>query len=505
MTDVADSHRSVVSHSNAGVRSKAAVPDRDWSVSPIIGPDAPFFETPPNTAATRRMLLVFFYFAPSAEVGVLRWLSLAKFGAERGWAIDVVTLHPMFMGTVDNSRLMQLPNGVRVFGFSGIEPLWFRGLMSAWRKLSGSSDRNNGGPALNGHRDATDAAQLTTPADAPEWRRGFRSRVHFKVTDVFARRAVSLGQALAASQRYDVVVSSGPPHAGHLAAREIAATTGIPFVMDMRDPWSEHTAAPEELRSAAWQRITKIDEDRCIASATAVVVTSDAHEELQVEKYPFLRGRIRTVMNGADQDVVPKSQLGNQFVIGFAGKIYLGRDPRVLFRAAAKVVRETGASPEEFIVEFMGDSACNGVPMTAIAQEQGLGDHFRSHGFRPRREALAFLSRAALLVSLPLRTTMTLPAKLFEYMRFDAWLLALAEKGSATEALLRGTGADVVEPEDEANIVRVLRARYEAFRAGRRPLAINHDGRFDRSTQSERMFGLLEEIAASPRGGAARR
>jgi hypothetical protein len=443
------------------------------------------------------MLLVFFYFAPSAEVGVLRWMSLAKFGAERGWTTDVVTLHPDYMGTLDSSRLTQLPNGVRLFGFSGEEPLWFRGLVGTWRKLNGGSARN-GGSGLDGHLDGADPGRGLSAADAPAWRRAFRSRLHFKLGDVLAHRAADLGAALAKLQRYDVVVSSGPPHAGHLAAREIAAAANIPFVMDMRDPWSDDTAMPEDLRSHAWQRIARANEDRCVTSATAVVVTSEAHEELQVRKYPFLRGRIRTVMNGADQDAVPKSRLGNRFVVGFAGMIYLGRDPRVLFRAAARVIRETGATPEQFSVEFMGDDACNGVPLTVIAQEQGLVEHFHAHGFRPRREALEFLAQAAVLVSLPLRTTMTLPAKLFEYTRFEAWLLALAEKGSATEALLRGTGADVLEPDDEDGIARVLRARYEAFRAGRRPVALNHDGRFDRATQSGRMFTLLEEIAASP-------
>jgi len=145
------------------------------------------------------------------------------------------------------------------------------------------------------------------------------------------------------------------------------------------------------------------------------------------------------------------------------------------------------------------------VPLATIASEEGLVGHFRSHGFRPRREALDFLSEAAVLVSLPLRTTMTVPAKLFEYMRFDAWLLALAERGSATEALLRGTGADVVEPSNEARVAEVLRVRFDEFRAGRRPVALNRDGRFDRATQSARMFSLLEEIAAAPRGEAAAR
>src|SRR5215207_3435853 len=97
----------------------------------------PFFATAPNPDATRRLLLVFFYFAPSAEVGALRWLSLTKFGADRGWAFDVVTLRPEFMGTLDRGRLAQLPPGVRLFGFSGESPTWYRSMVSAWRKLRG--------------------------------------------------------------------------------------------------------------------------------------------------------------------------------------------------------------------------------------------------------------------------------------------------------------------------------------------------------------------------------
>src|SRR6476619_982963 len=73
-----------------------------WERSGLHGSLTPFFQTDPNPDATRRLLLFFFYFAPSAEVGALRWLSLSRFGAARGWATDVVTLHPDFMGTLDS-------------------------------------------------------------------------------------------------------------------------------------------------------------------------------------------------------------------------------------------------------------------------------------------------------------------------------------------------------------------------------------------------------------------
>jgi hypothetical protein len=133
-----------------------------------------------------------------------------------------------------------------------------------------------------------------------------------------------------------------------------------------------------------------------------------------------------------------------------------------------------------------------------MAAEEGLGGLFHSHGFRPRREALELLARASLLVSLPLKTEMTLPAKLFEYTRFDAWLLALAEPNSATARLLEGTDADVVPAADAGAIERVISARFAEFRAGIRPVALNRDGRFDRTVQSERMFEVLEGISASP-------
>ena len=465
-----------------------------WEDTIRQGSLTPFFQTDPNPEATRRLLLVFFYFPPSAEVGALRWLSLSRFAAERGWAIDVVSLHTVFMGTIDPTRLRQLPPGIRLFGFSGDRPAWFRTMMSAWGKLRRPSNPSiAGGPARAERANGTESYHPAGPA----WRRVFRSRAHFALADVFARRASAIGAELTTANQYDVVVSSGPPHTAHEAAKTIAARAGLPLVVDMRDPWSDESAMPDELRGAVWRRETRARERACVSAASLVVVTSQAHEELQIAKYPDVRGRILTVMNGADSDPLPTGSTGTRFVIAYTGLIYLGRNPRPLFRAAARVARATGASPNEFAVEFMGGDTCEGVPLTTIAREEGLGAHFRSHGFRPRCEALELLSNATLLVSLPLRTEMTLPAKLFEYTRFDAWLLALADSDSATARLLVDTDADVLPPDDVDAIEGAIANRFAQFRAGVRPLALNRDGRFDRATQSARLFDALEELSAT--------
>jgi len=89
-------------------------------------------------------------------------------------------------------------------------------------------------------------------------------------------------------------------------------------------------------------------------------------------------------------------------------------------------------------------------------------------------------------------------SKIFEYMRYDAWLLALAERESATELLLRETEADVVSPDDVESIAEVLRSRYADHAAGRRPEPIARDPRFSRRAQAECLFEAIEEIVGKP-------
>jgi hypothetical protein len=98
------------------------------------------------------------------------------------------------------------------------------------------------------------------------------------------------------------------------------------------------------------------------------------------------------------------------------------------------------------------------------------------------------------LVSLPQDSHMAIPSKVFEYMRYEAWLLALAEPASATAALLRDTAADVVRPGDMDALADVLRRRYLDFREGRRPARIASDPRFSRRAQAERLFAAIDGV-----------
>jgi hypothetical protein len=196
-------------------------------------------------------------------------------------------------------------------------------------------------------------------------------------------------------------------------------------------------------------------------------------------------------MNGFDDDPLPVTRHGNRFIVAYAGTIYVDRDPTCLFRAARQLVEELKLSPDQFALEFIGANDRN-VSLPEMAAAEGIAEFVHADGPRPRAQALEFLSHATMLVTLPQNWDMSIPAKLFEYARFDAWLLALAEQNSATALVLRGTDADVVSPRDTEAIAAVLRRRYEQYVAGARPRRIATDVRLSRRYQAQLLLDGLE-------------
>ena len=211
--------------------------------------------------------------------------------------------------------------------------------------------------------------------------------------------------------------------------------------------------------------------------------------------YPAYADKIDVIRNGCDDEPLPAAQRNGRFTIKFAGSIYIDRDPRLVFRAAARVIRDLGLAPSQFAIEFVGDvDKFGGTPTMQIAREEGIEEHVSIGGLIKRQAALEFLAGAAVLLSLPQDSDFAIPAKIYEYLRFDAWMLVLAHKQSATARLLYGTDADVLEPADIDGITAALRRRYEQFSRGELPLAAGRDGRFDRRAQSEKLMNLIAGI-----------
>ena len=460
----------------------------------------PFFTAPVgDNRVGRRLLLVSHSFPPIRFVGALRWQKLGELAAERGWALDVIMQQPPREAASDATQLAAVPDAARLYGV----PLRESWLERAQRAVKRTARRT---PAPSHHSQRAPGSS-SAPADGRfSWmKRANRVALYYAAHRRWAREAAALASDIVTSQHVGVI-SSGPPHMAHIAGAEIARNHALPLFIDMRDPWSLGRRTGRELDSRLWWVLARHFERRAVRDASLVIANTEMFRIALCRRYPELAERTLTVMNGSDDDPLPPREVTERFVVAYAGSMYWDRDPRPLFRAAAIVIRQLGLRPDQFAVELMGDvRLAEGVFVEEIARSEGIADYVHLHDDDTRQRAMEFLARADLLVSLPLvvsgtsretEVDITVPAKIFEYMRFDAWILALADPGSATSEFLRDTTADVAAPHDVAGIADVLLRRYRDRANGIRPRAIE-DGRFSRRTQGLHLLDALEPYLAA--------
>ena len=470
--------------------------------TPIV---SPFFESPPRVGG-RRLLLVSYHFPPDPNVGSLRWEMMLRHAAEDGWCADVLMMETGDGPQFEQSRLSSLPPGTRLFGVR----LPGQPLVTLLRLRQRFVPR--------ARRSAATASELTKEQQRPEvrgWTRVLRAVLDRPKRDLLARsyyrqwrrwagRAASYGIALSKANEYECVISSGPPHMAHDAARQIAQSTSLKLITDFRDPWTSEDVALPGLNGEAWKTLSDRYE-RLALEASSLIVTNTASSARFVKaKYPHLASNVITIMNGADPRPESPANPSPRFTIAYAGSLYGGRYPQPLFRAVRLVAERRGLTSADLAVHFIGVDESQREPLMQMASREGIEPFFTCETWRPRSEAMALLDRSSILVLLPQVHVHSVPAKLFEYMQRPVWVLVLSEAETAVAELLRDTAADVVLPDDVEAIADVIGRRFDESRNGRKPQPLNADGTFSRERQTELLFREIERVTG-PATDAGRR
>ena len=441
------------------------------------------------TASARRVLLITTTYPPRTEVGAARWEGFTPYLARAGWGLDAVIEQPPDTEQADWSRLASLPADVRVVQIARGNPWWYEAIRRAQAPFRPQRAERaeavheveayvgGGGAARPRLRDVVNAAVHTSRA-----RKGIADLVHAADAIVDAR--------------HHVVVSSGPPHFVHVAASRVAARHRLPHIVDLRDPWGR--AEPLGLAARLVpDRHLRHHEQRTLERAALIVTNTTAAERALAERFPKLRDRIRCIPNGSD--VEPESAGARarptRFQIAHSGSLYLDRDPRPFLRAVGRVRTELALGPDDLRVVFMGNPArVAGRPLTELAAEAGLEGVFEERPPGTRDEARQLLRESSMAVAFQGETRTQVPAKVFEYVAFPVWLLALVGAESATADLLANSDAIVLDIDDEAGTQRAIERCVQRFRAGESPRPVGWDGRFSRARQAERLIVELQRL-----------
>jgi glycosyltransferase involved in cell wall biosynthesis len=384
------------------------------------------------------VLLVAYFFPPLAGGGVHRVLSFARYLPENGWACTVVCAGADDYWVRDPSLETHVPPDTEVLRVPGGTPL------AAWLRLRGARD---------------DASRARRPA------RGFAlARRLADLTLIpdpyvgWARRATRVARERIARGDVDVILTSSPPDSAHLAGRELARTTALPWVADFRDPWiGAHFLTPPTPWHAARQRSL---ERTVVTGADLVLAASRTHlEDLRA----LSPRRLELLPNGFEPGPPVTPRRDDRFTMVFTGTLFHMRQTRVFLEALAGWLARDPVERSRVRVVLAGPYEQD---QAELARRLGLAGVVEFSGPLPHAETRALQNGADLLLLWkpdgPGYRTMV-PGKLYEYLDSGRPLLAILPPQDEAARMVSDAGGERIDPDDGAGVARSLQRRVGAW------------------------------------------
>ena len=438
----------------------------------------------PSDRPRRRVLLIAYYFPPAGGPAVQRILQFVEHLPECGWQPTVLTVRQGAYPNRDPSLLDAVPSSVAVHRTTSWDPL------ALYARLTASKgDDDEGLPAGSlGQQDASWMEHLA---------RWIRANVFIPDARIgWWPFAVWAGRQLLAENDFDAILSSGAPHSVHLIGRSLHRATGVPWVADLHDPWTD-ISYYDEFPHTDWARQLDARLERSVlAEASAVTTVSPSWAELFARKAP---NRYAVVENGFDAEefAALDEPLDEPFVLAHIGKLYASRNPTALWEALASL-RADGVIPE-LRVRLIG--TVDPVVRRSIA-EHGLEPIVTIEPFVPHEEAIRQMARSTLLmltIEPFAQARGMITSKLYEYLASGRPVLGIGPAGGDADELLRSADAGQVVGWSDARTARdVVQAHYEAWARGAPRSGAPREAiqTHNRQHQAERMATLFNERTA---------
>lgn len=378
----------------------------------------------------RSLLFIAYMFPPFANSGTRRSLEFANNLPDYGWQPTVISFANPKPRDRDDKLLDEVRPGTRVLPVPHASGRWARNL----GRLVPTSLRQRVVEGLTWRLDQLWAV----PDDAATW------------------RSEAVAAALQAHREtpFDAILATGSPWTSFLVAHDVAKRTGLPYVLDYRDPWRPSNTVAWETESRLQRWFSPRLERMAAAKAAAVVTTTETLTRTMQKDNG--RDDMQCITNGfvpADFAGLPAPPGDGLVRVSYTGVWRPGYGPDLLYQAL-KRLKESGAPGLE---RLRVDTA--GFP-PGPAKEFGVQDIVHEHGRVTHATALRLMTESD-MVFLPVSNGFfamaSLPGKLFEYVGSGRPILAATLPGSEVARVIEDVGGGrLVLPDDVEAAAGVL-------------------------------------------------
>lgn len=427
-----------------------------------------------------KVLIISYYWPPSGGSAVLRWLKFSKYLRDFGWEPTIYTpLNPESQ-EIDETLELDVPAGIHIIKTRIFEPY------GIYKILTGRKPKDRLGVALMSDKKSAGIMQKMSL-----W---IRSNLFIPDPRIFwVKPSVKFLTKYIRSKPVDIIITTGPPHSMHLIGLKLKQKTGVKWVADFRDPWTNIDFYRDLKLSRRSDRQQHQLEKMVLQTADHVVTVSPG----MTEEFKGLGiDHVSTITNGFDEEPSGNgAQLPESFSILHLGSMPKSRNPDILWEALESLIQSESGFKSDLKVHLVGKTD---MAVVDTIKKHKLQQYVNQHPYIPHSQAQGMLSSASVLLLCINNTENAggiLTNKFFEYLSAQRPIIAIGPVNGDAAAILEETGAGkIFDYHDSLGFRQYLSTLFQRYLNKELTITNNNIDRFSRRNLTRELSTLLNKL-----------
>jgi glycosyltransferase involved in cell wall biosynthesis len=376
----------------------------------------------------KRILIITYYWPPSGGAAVQRWLSFANLLAEKN-DVHLLTVDEKYatFQLWDESLVKAIHPAIHVHKTRTREPFKIFTFFFGKKSIPKPAFSNETNPSFVKKITRFIRGNLFIP----DPRKGWKPYALQKANELFKK------------EKFDCVITAGPPHSTHFIGEALKQQHGIFWIADFHDLWTDVIYYDMLYHLPFVKKLDQKLERRILEAADVVVTVGEKYKAKLLSKSPLLQpSKIEILRIGYDEAVFasqPTEKKQEQFIITYTGTIADFYQPEVFIKTLAQTVK---VFPEvSFKLRFAGILSGS---IKELILAEGLETVLQDLGYVRHSEAIQLLQSTTILLLVNPVTKdeeMVIPGKIYEYLAAAKPIINIAKESSETAAIIDTCGA----------------------------------------------------------------
>lgn len=421
----------------------------------------------------RKVLFITYYWPPSGKAS-LQWpLKIIKHLPSYGWTPSVLTVDEDTFTQKDETFLDEISDKIKVVKAKSYEPF------NLYKKVVGKK------------RDEQLVASETISKknNSIAHRLSIWIRMNLFIPDSrigWYFPAIKSGTRCLENEKFDSIVSIGPPHTTHLVGKKLSVRFNIPHIPVFIDPWVDISYYKNFKRSSITLSLDNHLEKSVLNNAAAVVFVTNTMNEDYIKKYSFLKNKSTVLYWGYSEEdfenlndyVLPKQERVE--IILHSGNIFDHQNPKHFWPALKREI-EKGKNLKLVFIGTVSPEIKQSIT------DSGIDSFTEYKGFLPYKQMLNEMIKANYLLVCASEPR-HVPGKLFEYLRASKPIIAFGNGNAEVRKIISDANAGIIFSYDESG--------EEFFRKSQLfKIELDIVRKFERKRISEEMSRILKNIS----------